>query len=37
VQINEPVDSAAFVYRPSSEGLVDLTETFVKQTHPLRP
>ena len=37
VQINEPVDSAAFVYRPSPEGLVDMTETFVKQTHPLRP
>jgi len=37
VQINEPVDSAAFVYRPSPEGLVDKTETFVKQTHPLRP
>jgi hypothetical protein len=37
VRINEPVDSAAFVYRPSPEGLVDMTETFVKQTHPLRP
>lgn len=37
VRINEPVDSAAFVYRPSPEGLVDRTETFVKQTHPLRP
>lgn len=37
VRLNEPVDSAAFVYRPSAEGLVDVTDTFVKHTHPLRP
>jgi len=37
VRINEPVDSAAFVYRPSPEGLVDKTESFVKHTQPLRP
>jgi hypothetical protein len=37
VRLNEPVDSAAFVYRPSEQGLVDVTETFLTQTHPLRP
>jgi len=37
VRLNEPVDSAAFVYRPSEQGLVDVTETFLKQTSPLRP
>ena len=37
VRLNEPVDSAAFVYRPSEQGLVDVTETFLKMTNPLRP
>jgi hypothetical protein len=37
VRINEPVDSAAFVYRPNAEGLVDTTEAVVTRTIPLRP
>lgn len=37
VRLNEPVDSAAFVYRPGDQGLIDVTETFLEQTGPLRP
>lgn len=37
VRLNEPVDSAAFVYRPNAEGLVDTTEAVVTRTIPLRP
>ncbi|NCY03646.1 MAG: hypothetical protein EBX36_12260, partial [Planctomycetia bacterium] len=37
VRIGEPVDAAAFVYKPAIDGLVDLTETRVRQLAPLRP
>jgi|GEM_PF-383328 len=37
VRLGEPVDAAAFVYKPAIEGLVDLTETRVKFLAPLRP
>lgn len=37
VRIGEPVDAAAFVYKPATEGLIDLTETAVKHLAPLRP
>ena len=37
VRLGEPVDAAAFVYKPAIEGLVDLTETRVKQLIPVRP
>ena len=37
VRMGEPVDAAAFVYKPATEGLVDLTETAVKLVAPLRP
>jgi len=36
VRLGEPVDSAAFVYKPSAEGLLDVTEQFVQETRPLR-
>ena len=37
VRLGEPVDAAAFVYKPAIEGLIDLTETRVKHLAPLRP
>ncbi|MFM1996678.1 MAG: hypothetical protein RLZZ111_1065 [Planctomycetota bacterium] len=37
VRLGEPVDAAAFVYKPAIEGLVDLTDTRVKFLAPLRP
>ena len=37
VRIGEPVDAAAFVYKPAIEGLIDLTDTRVKQLAPMRP
>ena len=36
VRLEESIDSAAFVYKPSSEGLVDVTEQFIQQLQPLR-
>jgi hypothetical protein len=37
VRLGEPVDAAAFVYKPAIEGLVDFTETRVKHLVPMRP
>lgn len=37
VRLGEPVDAAAFVYRPSTKGLVDMTDMHVKYLAPLRP
>lgn len=37
VHLGEPVDAAAFVYKPAIEGLVDLTETHAKFLVPQRP
>lgn len=37
VRLGDPVDAAAFVYKPATEGLVDLTDTRVKFLAPLRP
>jgi hypothetical protein len=37
VRLGEPVDAAAFVYKPAIEGLIDLTDTHVKHVGPLRP
>lgn len=37
VRLGEPVDAAAFVYRPAIEGLVDLTDTRVQHLAPMRP
>lgn len=37
VRLGEPVDAAAFVYKPATEGLIDFTETRVKHLVPMRP
>lgn len=37
VRLGEPVDAAAFVYKPATEGLVDLTDNLVKILAPMRP
>ena len=38
VRLGEPVDAAAFVYKPAAEdGLLDLTDAHVKSLAPLRP
>lgn len=37
VRIAEPVDASAFVYRPATEGQIDLTEGYLPQLVPLRP
>ncbi len=37
VRLGEPVDAAAFVYKPAIEGLIDLTDTRVQFLTPLRP
>ena len=36
VRLGDRIDSAAFVYKPSVEGLRDVTEQVVRQTQPLR-
>ncbi len=37
VHINGPVDASAFVYRPAIEGMIDVTDGYVKHLGPLRP
>lgn len=37
VRIDGPVDASAFVYRPAIEGLIDVTEGYVKHLGLLRP
>jgi hypothetical protein len=37
VRLGEPVDAAAFVYKPAMEGLIDLTEARAKHLAPMRP
>ena len=37
IRIGEPVDVSAFVYKPATEGLTDITESYIPQVHPLRP
>jgi hypothetical protein len=37
VRLGEPVDAAAFVYKPAIEGLIDHTEARVKHLAPMRP
>jgi len=37
VRIGEPVDATAFVYKPAIEGLVDITEQFLRTLRPMRP
>ncbi|MFM7076834.1 MAG: hypothetical protein ACKO3G_12315 [Planctomycetaceae bacterium] len=37
VRIGDPVDVSGFFYRPATEGLTDITETYVPSLFPLRP
>jgi len=37
VRIGEPVDASAFVYKPATEGMIDITDGYVQQLVPLRP
>lgn len=37
VQLGEPVDATAFVYKPAIDGLIDVTEQHLKELSPLRP
>lgn len=37
VQINGTVDASAFVYRPAIEGMIDITDGYIKHLGPLRP
>lgn len=37
VQIGEPVDATAFVYRPAIEGLIDVTDQHLKELRRPRP
>ncbi|MBM3953928.1 MAG: hypothetical protein FJ309_04835 [Planctomycetes bacterium] len=37
VRIGDPVDAAAFVHRPGTEGLIDITDIAVTYLKPLRP
>ena len=37
VRLGEPVDASAFVYKPATEGLIDLTESQLQRLVPLRP
>jgi hypothetical protein len=37
VQINGPIDATAFVYKPATDGLIDLTDNHVSTLHLMRP
>jgi hypothetical protein len=36
VRIGDPVDVSAFVYKPATEGLIDITDGYLPQVQPLR-
>lgn len=36
VRIGDPIDVSVFVYKPATEGLADITETYVPNVHPMR-
>ena len=36
VQLGEPVDATAFVYKPAIDGLIDVTDQHLKDLAPLR-
>ncbi len=36
VRIGDPVDVSAFVYKPATEGLTDITDAYLPQVQPLR-
>jgi len=35
VRIGDPVDVSAFVYKPATEGLIDITDAYIPQVYPL--
>ncbi|MFO0422500.1 MAG: hypothetical protein ACK52C_02460 [Planctomycetia bacterium] len=37
VRVGDPVDATAFVYKPATEGLLDVSENYVNALQPLRP
>lgn len=37
IQLDGPVDAAAFFYQPATTGLIDFTEEYVKRLEPMRP
>jgi hypothetical protein len=37
VRVGEPVDATAFVYKPATEGLMDVSENYVNALQSLRP
>ena len=37
VQLGEPVDATAFVYKPAIDGLIDVTDQHLKEVSPPRP
>ena len=37
VRVGGPVDAAAFVYKPATEGLMDVSENYSARLQPLRP
>lgn len=37
VRVGDPVDATAFVYKPATEGLMDVSEHYVNALQPLRP
>ncbi len=37
IELDGPVDSAAFFYQPATEGLIDITDHHIKLLAPLRP
>ncbi len=37
VRIGEPVDATAFVYKPATDGLIDITDQFLRNLAPMRP
>lgn len=37
VELEGPVDAAAFFYQPATTGLIDFTEEYVKRLEPMRP
>jgi hypothetical protein len=37
VRIGEPVDATAFVYKPATEGLMDVSEDYCRGLRRLRP
>jgi hypothetical protein len=37
VQIDGPIDTSAFVYKPAVTGMIDITDGYVESLAPMRP